>query len=390
MPSKVDVVAVASDAGSGRALAPVVRRLVRNGTAVIGYASGPSGEILPQEAPEATTVALDDDCTPGAFGDLIAGSDARVVLTGAGAYNRLEHTARLAARHCGRPSIAVLDYWFEYAPRFQRVTDGRRVDSWPDVLCVPDDVAARGVVEAGGDPSRVVVTGSPNIEASRLWWDAYHPDRERLAHSLGVDPAAPIVAFFSEPHRANPDGRPFTGPGGLIRDDGSPLFGYTAEQMLSLVMRALADAGRRRDVRIQVIVKAHPLEWTPGLREFAARWNDGSASVSITEAAHPRELVALADAVVGMSSVTLIEAGLAARPTYSVQIGLGADAPFDPCVANRLGLATPDFDVPALETFAAAIAGGTASPPPVRPAGLRVDGATDAVAMVVNRVLAAA
>jgi hypothetical protein len=382
--------AVASDAGSGRVLAPVLQRLARSGTALIAYASGPSAGILPREAPEVTTITLDDDSTAEKIGELIASSGARVVMTGAGCYNQLEHAARLAARQSGRQSVAVLDYWFEYGPRFHRTSGEQRIASWPDVVCVPDETAARGIAEAGGDPGRVVVTGSPNLEASRQWWRTNRPSREQLAESLDVPPAGPIVVFFSEPYRANPDGRPLTGAGGLCREDGTPIFGYTAERMLRLVAEALAHAARPAGRCIQLLVKPHPLEWVPPLSDFARNWSDDAVRVRVIETAHPRDLVAVADAVVGMSSVTLIESGLAGRPTYSVQIGLDASAPFDPCVANRLGLATPILDAAALAAFAAAVAARALPPPVAAPDGVRVDGAAEAVAGVVSRMLAVA
>lgn len=318
---------------------------------------------------------------------LVSASDADVVLAGAGCYNTLEHDARLAARTLSIPCVAVLDYWFEYSARFHRRGAGGAVASWPDLVCAPDETAAAELIEAGCRRHSVAVTGPPNIEDSLSWWATHATlDRQSLACHFQVPAERPLVVFFSEPYHARPDGRKLMGPGGLYHDDGRPLFGYTATQMLDQTLDALDRAVRQSGcVPPHVVVKAHPLEWAAPLRR---RQREGSVSrvgVTVVEEGDPKELVALADAVVGMSSITLLEAALVGRPTFSVQIGDGT-APFDPCVANRLGLANHVRSRKDLDEAAIAIVGGCAANPPRGADRLHVTGAAARVADAIARV----
>ena len=56
----------------------------------------------------------------------------------------------------------------------------------------------------------------------------------------------------------------------------------------------------------------------------------------------------MADVLVGMMSIALLEAALAGKPALSVQIGLPESGASDPCVANALGYAHPIVDRGAL------------------------------------------
>jgi hypothetical protein len=64
---------------------------------------------------------------------------AATLISGTGWASRLEHEARLYARAKGIRSVAVLDHWVNYVPRFVR--DGAA--QWPDELWVADEWALR-------------------------------------------------------------------------------------------------------------------------------------------------------------------------------------------------------------------------------------------------------
>jgi hypothetical protein len=342
MRERACVLAVASDAGSARVLVPVIRTLADRGMQVTAATSGPAVGIFSTELPNVSPIVFDDAASTAALVELLQRVGADLLLVGAGCYNTLEHTARLAARVVRKPAVAVLDYWFEYAARFHRVEDGVAVASWPDVICAPDEHARCGLVDAGAPAGALVVTGPPNIEESlRLWQQPGAFDRDALAGRFGIPQDRTVVLFLSEPYRAKPEGRLLTGPGGLYDQAGHPAFGYTALKILERFADALRDEPAASNVHL--LVKAHPLEWAVPLHEFSAARAGAPPGITVIEDADSGPLVALADVVVGMTSVTLVESALAGKPAYSIQIGFGG-RPFDPCVANLLGLAVPVFD----------------------------------------------
>src|SRR5207244_1791661 len=126
------VMAVASDAGSARALLPVLHTLMARGATIGPALAGPAAEIFATELGAIKPLPIGDDATEAQFTDAIRHFGAHALVTGAGRYNNIEHTARLAARTVGIPAVAVLDYWYEYQARFHRPSGEREAESWPD------------------------------------------------------------------------------------------------------------------------------------------------------------------------------------------------------------------------------------------------------------------
>lgn len=89
--------------------------------------AGPAARLWADRFPERTACASLDEALDGAAS----------VLSGSGWASDLEHAARRIARASGARSIAVVDHWVNYAPRFER--DGKRV--LPDEIWVTDEHA---------------------------------------------------------------------------------------------------------------------------------------------------------------------------------------------------------------------------------------------------------
>jgi len=356
------VLSVASDPGSARALIPVVRELAGRGASVRAVVSGPSIAIFDAELKNVMGLHMPDGITIDRASKLLLDARAEILITGAGAYNQIEHTFRLAARIKGIRSISVLDYWFEYEARFQRVMNGGIVQSHPDIVCALDELSKEELIHAGLKPDQVVVTGGPNLEETLCWWQEM--DTKKIAEfKIKYDVTNPgrIIVFFSEPYYTAPTGKPLTGPGGLFRSNGLPVFGYTAPDILKMVIDSLLKGVTNKAKRMNLLVKPHPLEWPEALFPEVTRVQAEWLKAKFMLDAHPKELIAIADAVIGMSSITLLEAALVGKPAISVQVGLQTTQSFDPCIGNKLGFTIPVFDRETLDKVMEALWEGDVS-----------------------------
>ena len=82
---------------------------------------------------------------------------ASLLLTGT-SYNSvdLEKKFIASARERGVPSLAVLDFWSNFALRFSRGDGG--LENIPDRIAVMDEWAREEMIAAGFDATRLVVT----------------------------------------------------------------------------------------------------------------------------------------------------------------------------------------------------------------------------------------
>ncbi len=105
-----------------------------------------------------------------------------LLVSGTGWGSDLEHDARVLAHAQGTPTVAVLDHWVNYAPRFER--DGIRM--LPDTLWVADDNAATLAADC-----------FPSVPVAQ-WTNLYQ--REQVA-GIAPAPADGDVLFILEPAR---------------------------------------------------------------------------------------------------------------------------------------------------------------------------------------------
>ncbi len=380
------IVLVASDPGSARALIPVVRELAGRGASVRAVVSGPSIAIFDAELKNVMGLHMPDGITIDSASKLLLDARAEILITGAGAYNQIEHTFRLVARIKGIRSISVLDYWFEYVARFQRLINGATVQSHPDIVCALDELSKEGLVGAGLKADQVVITGGPNLEETLRWWQEIGTKKmATFQKKYGItNPVDRIVVFFSEPYFTMPTGKPLIGPGGLFRSDGIPVFGYTAPNILKMVIDSLLKRVTNKAKRINLLIKPHPLEWPDALYPEIERVQTERIRAKLLLDANPKELIAISDVVIGMSSITLLEAALIGKPAISVQVGLQTTQSFDPCIGNKLGFTIPVFDRETLDKVMGAVWEGDVASLRPRPVHqLNIIGAAARVADVV-------
>ena len=262
---------VARDPGAASALSPVART---GPATVIG--TGHARAIFQREH-----VPFEE--TDDAVGALERRRPA-VLLTGTSLRANLDASWWRAARSLGIPSVGLVDHWSNLLARF---TASEPFDSHPDVIAVIDMASERELVDLGC-PAPLSVTGQPAFDAIL---EAAPDGRAGARARWDVGPERRVLLFASEP----------------IVSDVGPAASINELIALRMVLDA-ADGWR-------IVIRPHPRENPDALRELAK----DRATVDAT--ASPHDAIAGADAVVGVSSVFLVEAALAGRPVISLDPG---------------------------------------------------------------------
>jgi hypothetical protein len=237
----------------------------------------------------------------------------------------LEKRFLKAARRLGTPTLAVLDFWSNYLPRF--ADEQGRLGELPDAIAVMDDHACADMERQGFPRERLIVTGQPAFdELAALGKAATPQQRAATREVLVIDPDERLVVFASQPLTAL-----------YGADPSNPVYlGYTEQTVLALLARCLERIACRAGQRMVLWVRPHPRENPAELQPFAS----ARVRAVVSRQGDGRELALAADLVTGMTSVFLVEACLLGCPVLSLQPGLRAA---DPLPTNRAGWSRPVY-----------------------------------------------
>jgi hypothetical protein len=322
------IVVVGGDPGGAAALAPVLQVLQKRATErlrVLGYRQAVDiwarGGIAVEPLPDTEQV------DPAAW----VGSTGVDLLVTSTSVNGVDHerSFRRWAAAASVPSVAVLDFWTNYAARFRRSREDRLLV--PSVVAVMDEYARREMTAAGFPPDQLVVTGQPAFDAIGLFrdgWDA--PRRCQMREQLAADPDCRIVLFLSQPLA--------TEMAGLDCSDGVAM---DEREILRSVASALDTIASAEDVEILLAVRPHPRERLrpedlPALGRVRTVLAPGGDAWSMALAA---------DLVVGIKTALLVEACLLGCVVVSVQ---PAAEGRDPLPTNRSGRSLAVYDLATL------------------------------------------
>lgn len=286
----------ARQVGTAAAFAPVLRSLKTPTTEMLLLSSAAAADALGE---------------PGLVHSVSAFEDARALLCAQGPDVVVTGTSEMVeddaeywawARQRGVPSIAFVDQWVNYGPRFSPSGSGR-VEVEPDIIAVVDARAESRMLEAGATPGRLVVVGSPALDDLRSRND---PAAESLrAKLLGEHRATRVALLATEPLPGSPDELRAT-------------HGFTDLECLGAALSVLSAQAVSARHRIVAVLRAHPRD-TPARLSILREPLDG---VTILMRSDPKRAALLsADVVLGMRSMLLIEAAFAGRATVSVQLG---------------------------------------------------------------------
>jgi hypothetical protein len=328
------ICATAGDPGGANAVAPVIERLLQN--EAVKIIARPYNEAITLWRDRGIPVHSGGAMSVQEFRTLMRTEEVEFFLTGTSANsNNCEHRALQGARELGIPTLAILDYWSNYALRFSSA--GNFLNFLPDRIAVMDQSAKSEMIAEGFPAGRLVVTGQPafdDLAACHRAFGDFQRRRLRLTYGVGSDDL--MVFFPSQPISAV--------CGGNVCNPSFP--GYTEKEVISLLIGALEAISKSSQHSITLVTRPHPREdgaWMEQLR---------SKHIQIISARkeNARELCMAADLVAGMDSVLLVEACYLRSFVLSIQPNLiGRDT----LPTNRLGVSTgvyqPQAVQPAIE-----------------------------------------
>lgn len=236
-----------------------------------------------------------------------------------------------SARLMGLPSLAVLDFWSNYAVRFSN--QGRDLACVPDRIAVMDDWAVKEMVKEGFSPSCLVVTGQPARDDLAGWRVRFTPEIRRVTRlRLGAAEGELLVVFASQP---------LSGLFGT--DQSNPLFcGYDEQRVARALLQALEHIAQRSCRSIGLVIRPHPRESPDSFN-----WVRGQlVRVLVSGEGESRNVAMSADLVTGMNTVLLVEACYLGCVTVSLQPDLLVT---DTLPTNRLGLSYPAYSYQEVE-----------------------------------------
>ena len=303
MPS-IDVLIFVEDPGAANYVAQLPATFAERGWCTRLLADGYAKDYLLQRG-----VYLEVAQHPAAAKQILASVRPRLLIIGT---SENEDTLGLKlvaeARSAGIESVGVVDAPANAEYRFR----GRSADSLayaPDWLLVPDEWTKAAYVTLGYPIERVVVCGHPRYDEVRATGARLaEENRDALRRRLlpGATGDRRVVVFATEVSTGlNPQQYQYSSEYTLTGRGKST--GRT-----EIVLEEFLDAIQLVRPRPYLVLRLHPKntqdDFMAYLGEFDLVSSDGS----------PLELIYVADLVVGLTSMLLLEAALLGRPTLSV------------------------------------------------------------------------
>lgn len=293
----------AEDPGAVNFIAPVAAALHRRGDVVRVVADGTAAVQLPERG---IPLWMEDR---QAVMQAVSARSFDAVVVGTSENSRSFALDLIAlARESRVPSIGVVDGPASTAYRF-RGTGSSATAYAPDRVLVPDEPTRQDYIREGFVADHVAVVGHPLWDQVRA---ARQPlgdeERRRVRRSLfpQVGEGRPLILFLAD-LSTGLDPQAFrSGPEYTLHGRGHSLL--RGDIVLEEVLDAVAGLTPRPDVAVRLHPKASPAD--------IARYQEDLCGVSQGGAAWP--VVQVADLVIGMSTILLVEAALLGVPTLSV------------------------------------------------------------------------
>ncbi len=291
------------DPGGARCLLPVIKSALEQGIDIRVLAHGWLEKQV-KKMPDPGLLIDEEELVSTAFS-----MPSSVLIFSSSVSDLLPLRLAFRLKALGIPIIHVLDHWSNYARRLT-TDDGMVLEV--DVYTALDDLSKEQIKASRIKARKVVVTGSPALEA--LFFELSnleesdeisHLKRDKMEHK------SPVLLWASEP---------------VTQDQGnskSPFYrGYTEEDAFywftQLLMQFVGED-------IELLVAPHPREDVARLESIVrSYW----PSATLLKAGEGRKGVLMAQGVCGMASMLLYEAWLWGKSVLSLQPNARSPIPF--------------------------------------------------------------
>lgn len=312
------VLAVASEAGSGKAIVPVLLSLVRRGVEVKAFLSTSVLSFANR------LQALNSNChfvhvtKSQSVQDAVDNFSPNSILVGTTAVDSLERELTVYARNCSIKTAVVLDERYGYRQRFS--DRDNNLCYLPDIITLMDEQCKIDAQVEGLPPNRLYVTGSPILSFLVYYASALFKNFITPSHTFG--PSWKVVTFISETFARDTGSSP--GDRGRI----GSFIGYTEDTVRKDILSALNEIGHPT----VVIEKIHPSDQ----QEPKEDWIGNSLYWKQVRGGDLWPLLKQSDIVIGMRSMALLEAALLGSRVGSYQPNLIGE---NKCAAVRFRVA---------------------------------------------------
>jgi hypothetical protein len=251
---------------------------------------------------------------------LIREADPVVVIAGTTRYKSMDRELIFQANQMGVRSVVLVDEWYAYRERFVDPDTGE-LKYLPDVICVPDQISWDEAVNSGLPGEKCCITGSVALADLTEKASGYLEVAPKIPEEVSSRNGKRVVTFLSETYVRDFGSAP--GDSGLLGD----YKGYSEILVVEDIWRTLQSISEPT----LLIEKIHPADMAKslGIQDQSQR----HSWLRVKDV----DLMALlwnSDAVIGMQSMSILEAYIMGCCVVSYQPGLiGSDT----CTAVRLG-----------------------------------------------------
>lgn len=293
------IITVCGDPGGANALAPVLKLLKKKeGVHLIHYAYNEALDVLKRHHIEARALPaiVDENFVKEAFQE----NQATLLFTATSVNSKnWEQLFIKLAERLSIYSIALLDFWSNYAARFICL---------PQRIAVMDERAKAEMIQVGIPADKIIVTGQPAFDALVDCREQFSSTkRQAIRRALKVQDHDLLVLFASQPLRK------------LYGEPKDAIYlGYDEQSTLQSIIHALEGISQKHNRAITLLIRPHPRET---LAEYKA-YQSHKINIMVDREGSSDEHAMAADLVLGMTSVLLVEACYLHCIVLSLQLGL--------------------------------------------------------------------
>jgi len=302
--SNVDVLVFVEDPGAANIVVDLPATLARRGWRMHLATSGAATQFL--RARGVTSEPLPLDCDLEAM--VARWAPGLVALGTAENPDTFGLALVPIAERRGIPTVGLVDASTNLSHRFRGRSDDP-LKACPGTVIVADLTSLDRFVEMGLGSDRVVVAGHPHWDHVRIAGQLLQrQDRNKLRQELfgGAIADRPVLVFASElSFGLNPQDYQYSADYSLV---GNGVNRGRTEIVIEEFLRAIAPM---RD-GVHLVLRLHPKNLSDDLSSYRAAFD------AVSQEEPSVRLLHAADAVVGMTSMLMIEAALLGRPTLAI------------------------------------------------------------------------